>query len=189
MNRRAEKKEEKLTISQWAAEDRPREKMMKHGAAALSNAELLAILIGSGNTEDSAVALMRKVLDSYSNSLSRLGKCSVEELCQFTIRKTKGQCRQKRSVSEKNRWEAETKRIIGTKKHRNTELNPMLFAYRILFKRRLNNRKEVKKLIDSQLCIQCCSNPAEYIDRHVVFTFFDLGYILEIDSTKIPQFL
>lgn len=83
MNRRTGKKEEKLTISQWAAEDRPREKMMKHGAAALSNAELLAILIGSGNTEDSAVALMRKVLDSYSNSLSRLGKCSVEELCQF----------------------------------------------------------------------------------------------------------
>ena len=40
----------KLTINQWAEEDRPREKMMQHGAAALSNAELLAILIGSGNT-------------------------------------------------------------------------------------------------------------------------------------------
>lgn len=80
---RADKKEEKLTISQWAVEDRPREKMMHHGAASLSNAELLAILVGSGNTEDSAVALMRKVLDRYGNSLSRLGKCSVEELCQF----------------------------------------------------------------------------------------------------------
>ncbi|MGN0058000.1 MAG: DNA repair protein RadC [Phocaeicola plebeius] len=80
---RADKKEEKLTINQWAVEDRPREKMMHHGAAALSNAELLAILVGSGNTEDSAVALMRKVLDRYGNSLSRLGKCSVEELCQF----------------------------------------------------------------------------------------------------------
>lgn len=72
-----------MTINQWAVEDRPREKMMHHGAAALSNAELLAILVGSGNTEDSAVALMRKVLDRYGNSLSRLGKCSVEELCQF----------------------------------------------------------------------------------------------------------
>ena len=46
---------EKLTITQWAEEDRPREKMMLHGVSALSNAELLAILIGSGNTEDSAV--------------------------------------------------------------------------------------------------------------------------------------
>ena len=53
---------ERLTITQWAEEDRPREKMMLHGVSALSNAELLAILIGSGNTEESAVELMRKVL-------------------------------------------------------------------------------------------------------------------------------
>ncbi len=52
---------EKLTINQWAEEDRPREKMMLHGVGTLSDAELLAILIGSGNTEDSAVELMRKV--------------------------------------------------------------------------------------------------------------------------------
>lgn len=44
---------EKLTINQWAEEDRPREKMMLHGVGTLSDAELLAILIGSGNTEDS----------------------------------------------------------------------------------------------------------------------------------------
>ena len=74
---------EKLSINQWAEEDRPREKLMQHGAASLSNAELLAILIGSGNTEDSAVELMRKVLDRYGNSLSNLGKCSVEDLCAF----------------------------------------------------------------------------------------------------------
>ena len=43
---------EKLNITQWAEEDRPREKMLLHGPAALSNAELLAILIGSGNTEE-----------------------------------------------------------------------------------------------------------------------------------------
>ena len=48
---------EKLAINRWAEEDRPREKMAHHGVAALSNAELLAILIGSGNTEDSAVEL------------------------------------------------------------------------------------------------------------------------------------
>ena len=73
----------KLTINQWAEEDRPREKMMQHGAAALSHAELLAILIGSGNTEDSAVELMRKVLGDYRNSLSELGKTTIDELCRY----------------------------------------------------------------------------------------------------------
>ena len=68
---------ERLSINQWAEEDRPREKMMMHGASSLSNAELLAILIGSGNTDESAVELMRKVLDKYNNSLSALGKCSA----------------------------------------------------------------------------------------------------------------
>ncbi len=74
---------EKLNINQWAKEDRPREKMMLHGPVALSNAELLAILIGSGNTEDSAVELMRKVLDDCRNSLSELGKRSVDDLCAY----------------------------------------------------------------------------------------------------------
>ena len=74
---------ERLTITQWAEEDRPREKMMLHGVSALSDAELLAILIGSGNTEDSAVELMRKILNDYHNSLSELGKASIDELCTY----------------------------------------------------------------------------------------------------------
>ena len=74
---------ERLTITQWAEEDRPREKMMLHGASALSNAELLAILIGSGNNEESAVELMRKILADYHNSLSELGKASVDDLCRY----------------------------------------------------------------------------------------------------------
>ena len=64
---------ERLSINQWAEEDRPREKMMLQGASALTNAELLAILIGSGNAEDSAVELMRKVLNDYHNKLNELG--------------------------------------------------------------------------------------------------------------------
>ena len=74
---------DKLSINQWAEEDRPREKLMSRGASALSNAELLAIIIGSGNAEDSAVELMRKVLSRYQNSLNLLGKCTVDDLCQF----------------------------------------------------------------------------------------------------------
>ena len=74
---------DKLTINRWAEEDRPREKMMSKGAKALTNAELLAILIGSGNDEDSAVGLMQKVLAAHGNSLDRVGRLSVEELCHF----------------------------------------------------------------------------------------------------------
>ena len=75
--------EKKLNINQWAEEDRPREKMTLHGASALSNAELLAILIGSGNTEESAVELMRKILEQYHNNLGMLGKADIAELCRF----------------------------------------------------------------------------------------------------------
>lgn len=75
--------QDKLTISRWAEEDRPREKMMSKGAKALSNAELLAILIGSGSDEDSAVGLMQKVLATYGNSLDRVGRLGVDELCRF----------------------------------------------------------------------------------------------------------
>ena len=74
---------ERLTITQWAEEDRPREKMMMHGASALSNAELLAILIGSGSAEESAVELMRKILNDYHNNLNELGKASIDELCRY----------------------------------------------------------------------------------------------------------
>lgn len=74
---------EKLNINQWAAEDRPREKMMLKGAEALSDAELLAILIGSGNTEESAVTLMQRMLADCGNDLSRLGKWEVRDFSRF----------------------------------------------------------------------------------------------------------
>lgn len=70
-------------ITQWAEEDRPREKMMKWGAETLSDAELLAILIGSGNTDESAVELMRRILADCNNNLCELGKRSIEDLCRF----------------------------------------------------------------------------------------------------------
>lgn len=73
----------KLSISQWALEDRPREKMMEKGATALSDAELLAILIGSGNTEESAVELMRRLLLSCDNNLNSLAKWEVADYSRF----------------------------------------------------------------------------------------------------------
>ena len=74
---------DKLNINQWAEEDRPREKMMALGPQALSDAELLAILIGSGNTKESAVDLMKRVLADCNNNLNTLGKMTIHDLMQY----------------------------------------------------------------------------------------------------------
>ena len=73
----------KLSITELSAEDRPREKFMAHGAKALSKAELLAILIGSGNADENAVQLMQRVLADYGDSLAALQRQSVETLCTY----------------------------------------------------------------------------------------------------------
>lgn len=74
---------EKLSIQQWAEEDRPREKLMLQGRRALSDAELIAILIGSGSAEESAVELSRRILSDSGNNLNTLSSKSVEELCEY----------------------------------------------------------------------------------------------------------
>ena len=74
---------EKLKINQWAEEDRPREKMERLGAEALSDAELLAILIGSGSSQEDAVSLMKRILNDCNNNLNTLGKKSIRDLCQY----------------------------------------------------------------------------------------------------------
>jgi len=70
-------------IRSWAEDDRPREKLLLKGKAALSDAELVAILIGSGNTAETAVGLSKRILASINNQLSELGKMSVKDLTQF----------------------------------------------------------------------------------------------------------
>ena len=74
---------EKLNINQWAEEDRPREKMAAIGAENLTNAELLAILIGSGSTKESAVDLMKRLLSDCNNNLNTRGKMTIRELCGY----------------------------------------------------------------------------------------------------------
>jgi DNA repair protein RadC len=74
---------EKLNINQWAEEDRPREKLERLGAQALSDAELLAILIGSGSPKEDAVSLMKRILNDCNNNLNTLGKKSIHDLCQY----------------------------------------------------------------------------------------------------------
>ena len=74
---------DKLAINQWAEEDRPREKLLRIGAENLSNAELLAILIGSGSPKQSAVDLMKDILADCNNNLNTLGKMGIHELARY----------------------------------------------------------------------------------------------------------
>jgi DNA repair protein RadC len=72
-----------LKIKDWAEEDRPREKLLVKGITSLSDAELIAIIIGSGNADESAVELARRILQSAQNNLSALGKFTVTDLMKF----------------------------------------------------------------------------------------------------------
>lgn len=72
-----------FSIKYWAEDDQPREKLMLKGKAALSDAELIAILIGSGSRNESAVQLSKRILASVDNSLNTLGKQSLQQLMTF----------------------------------------------------------------------------------------------------------
>jgi len=74
---------DKLPISQWAEDDRPREKLLLKGKGQLSKAELIAILIGSGNRNESAVELSKRILRDVDNNLAQLSRLSVSDLCKY----------------------------------------------------------------------------------------------------------
>jgi len=73
----------KVGIKAWAVEDRPREKLISRGLSALTDAELIAILISSGNSRESAVELSRRIMDSIQHNLNELGKLNCDELKKF----------------------------------------------------------------------------------------------------------
>ena len=72
-----------ISIKNWSEGDKPREKLMLKGRSVLSDAELVAILIGSGSREESAVGLSKRILAKAENNLSQLGKLSVKDLMKF----------------------------------------------------------------------------------------------------------
>ncbi|MDI9258046.1 RadC family protein [Flavobacterium sedimenticola] len=75
--------EQNFSIKQWSEDDKPREKLMLKGKAVLSDAELIAILIGSGSRNESAVSLSKRVLASVDHNLNALGKVSLQQLMSF----------------------------------------------------------------------------------------------------------
>lgn len=76
-------KSNSFSIKNWSQDDQPREKLRDKGKASLSDAELIAILIGSGNREESAVALCKRIFASVDNNLNALGKLSIAQLMEF----------------------------------------------------------------------------------------------------------
>ena len=75
-----EQQNKPLTIKEWALDDRPREKMVSKGVSALSDVELMAILIGTGTTNETAVGLSQRILTKVGNNLNELGKLGLKEL-------------------------------------------------------------------------------------------------------------
>jgi len=73
----------KISIKDWAEDDKPREKLLHKGPAALSNAELIAILIGSGNHEESAVALSKRILNELKDNLAELARLTISDLKKY----------------------------------------------------------------------------------------------------------
>ena len=73
--------EKRLTVREWAEDDRPREKMLRKGAQSLSDAELLAILIGSGSRNETVVELARRILHDCHDNLNELAQMSIADLC------------------------------------------------------------------------------------------------------------
>lgn len=78
-----QEKPSSFSIKNWSQDDQPREKLLSKGKEVLSDAELVAILIGSGNRSESAVALCKRILASVDNNLSELGKLSIKQLMSF----------------------------------------------------------------------------------------------------------
>ena len=72
-----------ISINHWAEADRPREKLLMHGRRTLADAELIAILIGSGSADESAVELSRRILAANDNDLNQVAKLQVEDLCRY----------------------------------------------------------------------------------------------------------
>ena len=78
-----QEKPKSFSIKNWSDDDKPREKLVQKGRSVLSDAELIAILIGSGSREESAVELSKRILASVDNNLNELGRLSIKQLIKF----------------------------------------------------------------------------------------------------------
>jgi DNA repair protein RadC len=75
--------ENNISIKTWASADRPREKLLEKGRTVLTEAEIIALLIGSGSRNESAVELAKRILNSVNNDLNQLASLTIVDLCKF----------------------------------------------------------------------------------------------------------
>ncbi|WP_034043259.1 RadC family protein [Wocania ichthyoenteri] len=160
-----------FSIKNWAQDDQPREKLLYKGKSALSDAELVAILIGSGNREESAVALCKRILASTGNNLSELGKLSVEQLMEFkgigeakaitiTAAMELGRRRRGEDALEKNKITSSTsvfelmQPIIGELQHEEFWIIYMNNSNKVIQKNQLSKGGITGTLVDVRLVLK-----------------------------------
>lgn len=123
---------DKLSIKNWAEQDRPREKLLQKGVSALSDSELLAILIGSGNDKESAVELSKRILISVDNNLNKLGRLDVRDLTKSFrgIGEAKGvTIAAALELGRRRKWEEKEESVkITSSKDAYNELSPILMG-------------------------------------------------------------
>ncbi|MBK6346988.1 MAG: DNA repair protein RadC [Bacteroidales bacterium] len=145
---------ERLPISQWAEDDRPREKLVKNGKNSLSDAELLAILLRSGSREKSAVELARSMLQKCGNNLIQLSRQSVGDLMKF---KGVGEAKALSIVAalelglRRRHAEVQVKQLVGSSKDAFELFYPFLTDNRyetfwVLFMNRSNCKLAVQQI-------------------------------------------
>jgi DNA repair protein RadC len=166
--------QEKLTsfsIKNWSQDDQPREKLLYKGKETLSDAELVAILISSGNREESAVALCKRILSSVDNNLSELGKLSIKQLMEFkgigeakaiTIvaslelgRRRRGEeALQKNKISSSNSVFELMQPIIGELEHEEFWIIFLNNSNKVILKKQLSKGGITGTLVDVRLVLK-----------------------------------
>ena len=145
-----------LSIKAWAEEDRPREKLLLKGQRSLSDAELLAILLGSGSTHETAVDLAKRILQSLDNDLHELGKQSMAALQQF---RGIGEAK---AVSVIAAMELGRRRQLSPIRHR-VQIRSSLDAYRVL-------AAQLSDLPHEEFWILCLNRANRVLQREQIST-------------------
>lgn len=167
----------KLSIKDLAADDRPREKMLLKGAQSLSDAELIAILIGSGNRDESAIQLSQRMLGCFRNNLIELSRTSIQELQKFN------------GIGEAKAITIAAALELGKRRntqeaHRTTQISSSRVAYEII-------RGKLEDLPHEEFWVILLSRSNRVLDSHMIGrggvsgTVADVRLILKLALEKL----
>jgi len=151
-------KPQSFSIKNWSQDDRPREKLLYKGKSALSDAELVAILIGSGNRDESAVDLCKRILASVDNNLNELGKLSIKQIIAAALelgRRRRGEeaLDKKKITSSKSVFEL-MQPIIGELQHEEFWIIYLNNSNKVIQKNQLSKGGITGTLVDVRLVLK-----------------------------------